>query len=80
MSGECKGRVASLLSLALYMASSSSLIILNKQLMVDDGFRFPLFLTAAGQVASVLLGDACSFERSQLPKFKLILCHLMKQV
>lgn len=57
MSGSGKGSVASLLALALYMASSSALIILNKQLMVDDGFRFPLFLTAAGQVASVVLGE-----------------------
>ena len=57
MSGDAKGKLASLLALCLYMASSSTLIILNKHLMVDDGFRFPLFLTAAGQVASVILGE-----------------------
>lgn len=51
-----QGRVASLLTLASYMATSSALIILNKHLMVDDGFGFPLFLTAAGQVASIILG------------------------
>jgi hypothetical protein len=50
------GKMASLLSLAAYMTFSSALIILNKHLMVDDGFGFPLFLTGAGQIMSVLLG------------------------
>ncbi len=66
MSGDAKSKAASLLALCLYMAASSSLIVLNKHLMVDDGFRFPLFLTAAGQVASVILGK---LQKSLPPAF-----------
>ena len=60
VSEDAKSKFASLLALCLYMASSSALIILNKQLMVDDGFGFPLFLTAAGQIASIILGNGYS--------------------
>jgi len=59
-SGRRDGRMASLLALAAYMTFSSALIIFNKHLMVDDGFGFPLFLTGAGQIMSVLLGDSLS--------------------
>lgn len=44
------------LALLLWTASSSSLIVLNKRLMVNDGFAFPMALTAAGQAASFLGG------------------------
>ena len=53
------GAVACLLPplyIAIWMAVSSGLIILNKKLMVDDGFNFPLALTGAGQAASFMMG------------------------
>ena len=43
-------------ALVLYLLSSSYIIILNKQLMVDDGFKFPLTLTGLSQVAGALAG------------------------
>ena len=43
-------------ALLLYLLSSSYIIILNKQLMVDDGFKFPLALTGLSQVAGALAG------------------------
>ena len=44
------------LYIAIWMAVSSGLIVLNKKLMVDDGFNFPLALTGAGQAASFIMG------------------------
>ena len=44
-------------ALLLYLLSSSYIIILNKQLMVDDGFKFPLALTGLSQVAGALAGN-----------------------
>lgn len=38
-----------------WMFASSALIFVNKQLMVDHGFRFPFALTAMGQATSTLL-------------------------
>lgn len=38
--------------------SSSGLILLNKELMVTDGFKYPMALTAAGQFTSYLGGLA----------------------
>ena len=35
---------------------SSGLILLNKELIVTDGFKFPMTLTAAGQLTSYLGG------------------------
>ena len=43
-------------ALLLWTMSSSGLIVLNKRLMVNDGFAFPMALTAAGQTASFLGG------------------------
>ena len=48
--------VQSTCALVLYLLSSSLIIILNKRLMVDDGFRFPLALTGLSQVAGALAG------------------------
>jgi len=45
-------------ALLLYLLSSSYIIILNKQLMVDDGFKFPLALTGLSQVAGALAGNS----------------------
>jgi hypothetical protein len=43
-------------SLVLYLSSSSLIIILNKRLMVDDGFKYPLALTGLAQIAGALAG------------------------
>ena len=43
-------------SLLLYLASSSLIIILNKRLMVDDGFKYPLALTGMAQLAGAVSG------------------------
>ena len=51
--------VQSTCALVLYLLSSSLIIILNKRLMVDDGFKFPLALTGLSQVAGALAGDVC---------------------
>ncbi len=48
--------VQSTCALVLYLLSSSLIIILNKRLMVDDGFKFPLALTGLSQVAGALAG------------------------
>ena len=36
---------------------SSGLILLNKELIVTDGFKFPMALTAAGQLTSYIGGE-----------------------
>ena len=46
------------LPLLCWTVCSSALIILNKELMVTDGFKFPMALTAAGQLTSYLGGEA----------------------
>lgn len=43
-------------SLVLYLLSSSLIIILNKRLMVDDGFKYPMALTGMAQLAGALAG------------------------
>lgn len=49
------------LYLAVWTASSSGLIVLNKHLLVDDGFDFPLALTGAGQTVSFFMGQFPAF-------------------
>lgn len=44
------------LALLCWTFCSSGLIFLNKNLMVADGFRFPMTLTAAGQLTSYVGG------------------------
>lgn len=39
-----------------WMAASAALIFINKQLMVNHGFRFPFALTSLGQLSSAVLG------------------------
>ncbi len=46
--------------------SSSGLILLNKQLMVTDGFKYPMALTAAGQFTSYLGGNTFAVHKLQL--------------
>lgn len=41
-------------SLACFVVVSSLLIIINKEVLVDDGFRFPFSLTCMGQFSSAL--------------------------
>lgn len=45
-------------ALLCWTVSSSGLILLNKELMVGHGFRYPMALTAAGQFTSYLGGLA----------------------
>ncbi len=45
-------------ALLCWTICSSGLILLNKELMVTDGFKFPMALTAAGQFISYLGGKA----------------------
>ena len=51
------GAAAPLLALLVWVACSSMVIILNRQLLVEDKFRFPMTLTAMGQGASYLGGE-----------------------
>lgn len=51
------GAVLSVSALVLYLLSSSLIIILNKQLMVNDGFKYPLALTGLAQLAGAFAGD-----------------------
>lgn len=44
-------------SLVLYLLSSSYIILLNKRLMVDDGFKYPLTLTGLAQLAGAVAGQ-----------------------
>lgn len=45
------------LALLVWVTCSSMVIILNRQLLVEDKFRFPMTLTAMGQGASYLGGE-----------------------
>jgi len=45
--------------------SSSGLILLNKELMVTDGFKYPMALTAAGQFTSYLGGNTTAVHKLQ---------------
>ena len=45
------------IALLCWTVCSSGLILLNKELMVADGFKFPMALTAAGQLTSYLGGS-----------------------
>lgn len=62
-------------ALLLYLLSSSYIIILNKQLMVDDGFKFPLALTGLSQVAGALAGarDQAACCCQEFPPLSLLL-------
>ena len=51
------GAAAPPLALLVWVTCSSMVIILNRQLMVEDKFRFPMTLTAMGQGASYLGGQ-----------------------
>ncbi|EIE19444.1 hypothetical protein COCSUDRAFT_67899 [Coccomyxa subellipsoidea C-169] len=50
------GAALSVSSLVLYLLSSSYIILLNKRLMVDDGFKYPLALTGLAQLAGAIAG------------------------
>jgi hypothetical protein len=54
--------------------SSSGLILLNKQLMVTDGFKHPMALTAAGQFTSYLGGNIIAVCRLQSRRTSCIIC------
>lgn len=54
--------------------SSSGLILLNKQLMVTDGFKYPMALTAAGQFTSYLGGNAIAVRKLQSRRTSCMLC------
>ena len=43
-------------ALLCWTVCSSGLILLNKELMVADGFNYPMALTAAGQLTSYIGG------------------------
>ena len=45
-------------SLLLWMLVSSAVILLNKQILVEDGFTYPLTLSALGQFASAIAGES----------------------
>lgn len=45
------------IALLCWTFCSSGLILLNKELIVTDGFKFPMALTAAGQLASYIGGE-----------------------
>ena len=44
------------IALLCWTFCSSGLILLNKELIVTDGFKFPMALTAAGQLTSYIGG------------------------
>ena len=44
-------------SLLLWGVSSSCLILINKYIMVDLGFKFPLMLTGLNQMISAMAGE-----------------------
>lgn len=54
------GAALSVSSLVLYLLSSSYIILLNKRLMVDDGFKYPLALTGLAQLAGAIAGEVHS--------------------
>ena len=64
--------VQSTCALVLYLLSSSLIIILNKRLMVDDGFKFPLALTGLSQVAGALAGKSSAVHCQQGDAFALV--------
>ena len=45
-------------ALVLWFVSSSAIIVLNKRLLVDEGFAYPLTLTGLSQFVSALGGAA----------------------
>lgn len=48
-------------ALTLWMVVSSLVILLNKRILVEDGFSYPLTLSALGQFASALAGMLSRF-------------------
>lgn len=48
--------VLPLLALVLWFVSSSAIIVVNKRLLVDEGFAYPLTLTGLSQFVSALGG------------------------
>ncbi len=63
------GAVMSVASLVLYLLSSSYIILLNKRLMVDDGFKYPLALTGLAQLAGAIAGEAYKASSFWMPAF-----------
>ena len=51
---------AALAALLAWTAASSTLIVVNKRVMVDDGFAYPLALTGLGQLVSAGLAWAAA--------------------
>ena len=49
------------IALLCWTFCSSGLILLNKELIVTDGFKFPMALTAAGQLTSYIGGETHAF-------------------
>ena len=45
-------------ALVLWFVSSSAIIVVNKRLLVDEGFAYPLTLTGLSQFVSALGGAA----------------------
>ena len=54
--------------------SSSGLILLNKELMVTDGFKYPMALTAAGQFTSYLGGNTTAVHPLQSCRTSCMIC------
>jgi len=54
--GGWKDWVLPLLALVLWFVSSSAIIVVNKRLLVDEGFAYPLTLTGLSQFVSALGG------------------------
>ena len=50
--------LAALVTLLLWGCVSSALIIINKRIMVDMAFAFPLILTGLNQATAAIAGDA----------------------
>ena len=44
------------IALLAYLLCSSLIVVLNKRLLVDEGFHFPLALTGLGQMVSAAAG------------------------
>ena len=51
--------VLPVLALVLWFVSSSAIIVVNKRLLVDEGFAYPLTLTGLSQFVSAFGGACC---------------------
>ena len=56
-------KIAAAVACLVYMAISSALIVLNQQLMNEDGFRYPMALSGLGMgfsgIASYIACKVC---------------------